>query len=75
MLLDACKPFIQYITSNGTTIGFTVSSILNICDVPIPVTIAKTLTDTRGFVTEQLGGDPMTIWVKLDGEALSFTFL
>lgn len=75
MLLDACKPVVEYSTSNGAIRGFTVScGTTNSCEVPIPVTLGKKLADTKGFVTEQIGSDPMTLWVKLDGEAVSFAF-
>jgi hypothetical protein len=74
MLVDACKPIIQFTATQGKISGFTVSSNSNFCEVPIPVTVAKHLSDTKGFVTEQLGSDPMTLWVKLDGEAISFEF-
>jgi hypothetical protein len=74
MLLDACKPIIQFTTTGGKVSGFAVSCNSNTCQVPIPVTVARNLSDTKGFITEQLGSDPLTLWVKLDGEPVSFTF-
>lgn len=73
MLLDACQPFIQYSNNDGIISGFTVlCGTNNTCEIPIPVTTAGSLVDTKGFATEQIGTDPMTVWVKLDGEPISF---
>ncbi|RDW68152.1 hypothetical protein BP6252_09548 [Coleophoma cylindrospora] len=75
MLVDACNPIVEYSTSNGAINGFTVSCDTDsFCDVPIPVTVGQKLADTKGFPTEQIGSDPMTVWVKLDGTPISFAF-
>ncbi|KAL3422766.1 hypothetical protein PVAG01_06923 [Phlyctema vagabunda] len=56
-----------------TVNGVTVSTTGNTCSVPIPVTVPGTVTSTQGFQTEQLGNDPLTIWVKMAGSPVSFT--
>jgi hypothetical protein len=78
MTKDQCNPSTQLIFStsgNSTTItGFTVSATNNICAAPIPVTIpAGNVTDLQGSTTEQIGNDPLTIWVTLSGAAKTFT--
>lgn len=80
---DHCRPYIQFTTSsvsggnstNASITGFTVyATTSNACDVPIPVTIPSGVKDTLGNRIEQIGTDPATLWVKLDGTPLSFTF-
>ena len=39
----------------------------------LQITVPGTVTDTQGFTTEQLGSDPLTIWVTLSGSPVSFT--
>lgn len=74
MILDACKPVIQYtMSSNKTLTGFTVvAATSNVCEVPIPVTVPGKVVDTKGFRVEQVGTDPMTLWIKLDGTPSAF---
>ena len=78
MTKDQCQPTTQLlynVNGNTTTItGFTVGAAGNTCSVPIPVTIpGGTVTDLQGSMTEQIGNDPMTLWVTLSGAAKSFT--
>ena len=74
---DQCKPNLRYFfdtTNNVTKItGFEVSASGNTCSLSIPVTIpVGTVTSLQGATTEQIGNDPLTIWVPLSGQAKRF---
>jgi hypothetical protein len=78
MTRDNCAPKVAltYTVAAGVTkiSGFTVSCTNNNCAVPIPVTIPSgTVTSLQGSTTEQIGSDPMTLWVTLSGAAKTFT--
>ena len=79
---DQCNPTTELIfNSNGTIgsvpteiTGFTVGCTNNTCPAPIPVTIPfGNVTDLQGSTVEQIGNDPMTIWVTLSGKPVTFT--
>ena len=72
---DQCAPYIRWtMSSNSSQItGFDVlAATNNMCAVTVPVTVPKAVKDTKGFYTEQLGNDPLTIWVGLSGETVHF---
>src|SRR5580704_15241651 len=78
MLKDQCNPNTKLIFSkSGTTTtitGFTVGATGNTCSVPIPVTLPSgTVTSLQGATTEQIGNDPLTIWVTLSGQPVTYT--
>ncbi|KAJ5730539.1 uncharacterized protein N7483_005047 [Penicillium malachiteum] len=70
---DACGYAVSYTTANQKITGVTVSATGNTCSEPIPVTFPVAPTNTQGFTTEQLGSDPLTVWVELTGSPVSFT--
>jgi len=71
---DACGYSISWNVNAGQITGVTVSSNNgNTCNSPIPVTFPATPTSTQGFQTEQIGGDPLTVWVSLTGSPVTFT--
>ncbi|XHG09471.1 hypothetical protein AWENTII_012527 [Aspergillus wentii] len=70
---DACGYALSYATSNQKITGVTVSATGNTCSTPIPVTFPVAPTSTQGFTTEQLGSDPLTVWVTLSGSPVTFT--
>lgn len=70
---DACGYSLSYTTQDQKITGVTVSATGNTCSDPIPVTFPVTPTSTQGFTTEQLGSDPLTVWVPLSGSPVSFT--
>jgi hypothetical protein len=86
MARDACIPYIQVVTAEGGDVtgnstssdatamqitGFRVGAQTeNNCDVYVPVTVPGKLKDTQGWRVEQLGSDPLTVWVKLDGDVI-----
>jgi hypothetical protein len=78
MAKDMCNPTTQllFTTANNVTqvTGFVVGANGNTCSVPIPVTLpGGTVTDLQGSTTEQIGNDPLTLWVTLSGVAKTFT--
>ncbi|KAH0537520.1 hypothetical protein FGG08_005695 [Glutinoglossum americanum] len=76
MARDGCLPNVQYQidTTAKTITGLVVSTTGNTCGAQIPITVGTNVTDTHGFMTEQLGNDPTTIWVNMTGSPVSFTF-
>lgn len=78
MAKDQCNPTAQLIYSgsgNATAItGFVVDATNHACSVPIPVTLpGGSVTDLQGSTTEQVGNDPLTLWVTLSGTPKTFT--
>jgi hypothetical protein len=70
---DACNYSLSYATSNQQITGVTLSADGNSCSSPIPVTFSAPPTSTNGYPTEQVGSDPLTVWVSLSGSPVSFT--
>ncbi|RAL02971.1 putative extracellular serine-rich protein [Aspergillus ibericus CBS 121593] len=70
---DACNYSLRHTFSNRQITGVTVAATGNTCSVPIPVTFPVAPTSTQGFTTEQIGNDPLTVWVQLSGSPVSFT--
>ncbi|PQE12581.1 hypothetical protein CJF30_00002459 [Rutstroemia sp. NJR-2017a BBW] len=75
MTRDACKPGLTYeIDATAATItGVTVTSNGNTCSVPVPVTLPGAVTDTQGATSEKVGNDPLTLWVPLKGQPVTYT--
>ncbi|EPS44709.1 hypothetical protein H072_1293 [Dactylellina haptotyla CBS 200.50] len=78
MARDQCGYNITWNTSTDqkTIVGFTVGSgTTNKCSVPIPVTIpvGNSITNVGSYKTEQIGNDPLTLWVTLSGAVKTFT--
>ncbi|KAH8591153.1 hypothetical protein B0O99DRAFT_551159 [Bisporella sp. PMI_857] len=72
---DLCAPVLTYSTDSSaqTITGITLQANGNACDTEIPVTVPGSVTNTQGYRTEQVGNDPLTIWVGLSGAPVSFT--
>jgi hypothetical protein len=72
---DACQPTLSWLldTTAKTITGVSVTAADTACSETVPVTFPGTVTDEQGFTTEQLGSDPLTIWVKLSGTPVTFT--
>lgn len=70
---DACGYSLTWITEGQKITGATVSATESSCGSPIPVTFPSAPTNTQGFETEQVGNDPLTVWVQLSGSPVSFT--
>lgn len=73
---DGCQPKMQWTRAGRQITGIQVTcNNQNICDVPIPVTLPLGVTtNTQGYQTEQIGNDPLTIWVPLQGAPVNFVF-
>jgi hypothetical protein len=73
---DECGPKLDYnykVTGNKKRItGVTVKSKDNACGTQIPVTFPGPVKDKKGFRSEKIGTDPLTIWVELKGNAVEF---
>ncbi|PYH41936.1 putative extracellular serine-rich protein [Aspergillus saccharolyticus JOP 1030-1] len=70
---DQCGYALSYVISNQQITAVTVSATGNTCSEPVPVTFPVAPTSTQGFTTEQLGSDPLTVWVQLSGSPVTFT--
>ncbi|GLB04013.1 hypothetical protein AtubIFM57258_009729 [Aspergillus tubingensis] len=70
---DACNYSLRYTISDHKITGATLSATDNTCNATIPVTFPVAPTNTQGFTTEQVGSDPLTVWVQLSGSPVSFT--
>lgn len=73
MARDACSYGLTYAVTSGSITGVTVTANGNTCGTSIPVTVPGKVTDTQGFTTEQIGSDPLTIWVQMSGSPVTFT--
>jgi hypothetical protein len=75
MTRDQCNYTMTNTFSGSSITGFTVSAptVNNKCAAPIPVTIPGALYDNGiHYNTEQIGSDPLTVWVDLNGRAVDF---
>lgn len=76
MTRDQCNPTTRLIYSaDGTQIiAVEVGADGNTCSAPVPITIPSgTVTSLQGSTTEQIGGDPLTVWVTLSGNTKVFS--
>ncbi|QKX57460.1 uncharacterized protein TRUGW13939_04573 [Talaromyces rugulosus] len=73
MARDACGYRLSYTISDNKITGVTVTANNNTCSTPVPVTFPVAPTSTNGYTTEQVGDDPLTVWVPLSGSPVSFT--
>jgi hypothetical protein len=75
MQRDNCAPKLQFnVNPTAKTItGVTLTTTGNTCGTKVPITVPGTVTNTQGFTTEKIGGDPLTIWVQLNGVPVTFT--
>ncbi|KAH6665167.1 hypothetical protein B0J14DRAFT_236103 [Halenospora varia] len=72
---DACSYQMVYGLTGQTITSVTVSapSVGNKCAASIPVTVPGSVSGDRGFVSEKLGSDPLTVWVELKGKEVTLT--
>jgi hypothetical protein len=74
---DLCRPSLTYTTSDsGASIeSFNVYTANgNNCKTPIPVTVPVATSSTTGATKEQLGSDPLTLWVTMSGAGRNYKF-
>ncbi|KAF2853422.1 hypothetical protein T440DRAFT_305819 [Plenodomus tracheiphilus IPT5] len=74
---DLCRPSMTWTSSaNGANIEsvnvYTAGG--NNCKTTIPITVPGTVASTTGATKEQLGSDPLTLWVTMSGASRSYMF-
>ncbi|KAF2468683.1 putative extracellular serine-rich protein [Lindgomyces ingoldianus] len=73
---DECLPNLTYqLSSDRKTItGVTVNAANAKCSTPIPLTVPSGVASAASATKEQVGKDPLTLWVTLGGSAKSYSF-
>jgi hypothetical protein len=70
---DQCSPVLtwNYSDDGKSVVSVTVGTAMgNKCNTPIPVTVPSNVRSVpQGARKEQIGSDPLTVWVKLNGQA------
>ncbi|KAF2638315.1 hypothetical protein P280DRAFT_81219 [Massarina eburnea CBS 473.64] len=74
---DLCRPSLTWkVSADGSGIesitAYTAGG--NSCGTPIPITVPSTPSNTTGATLEQVGTDPLTLWVTMSGNAQRYTF-
>jgi len=46
----------------------------NICETTIPITVPVAVSNTAGATQEQVGSDPLTLWVTMTGASRAYQF-
>jgi hypothetical protein len=74
MIRDNCKGELSYTldASAKSITAVTVTTTGNTCAAPIPVTFPGTVVSQQGATPEQLGTDPLVLWVKMTGSPVTF---
>jgi hypothetical protein len=73
--LDECRPNMAYQLSDDRTsiTGVIVNAANARCTTGIPVTVPVQVTSANSATKEQLGKDPLTLWVSLGGSRKTYT--
>ncbi|KAH7354667.1 hypothetical protein BKA65DRAFT_496769 [Rhexocercosporidium sp. MPI-PUGE-AT-0058] len=77
MVRDNCSPNVALVygdtNTTKTITGVTVTTTDNLCGVEIPVTLPGPVIATQGRIgrSEQLGSDPLTIWLTMTGSPVT----
>lgn len=72
---DECAPNLVYtLADNRKSItSVTVGAANANCGTSIPVTVPSAITTASGATKEQVGKDPLTLWVSLGGNKKTYT--
>lgn len=74
MTRDLCTPKMTWTISNSKITGVTVTANGNTCSQQIPVTVPGPVSNAPASAKkEQIGSDPLTVWVTLSGQPVSLT--
>ncbi|KAJ9624482.1 hypothetical protein H2203_005217 [Taxawa tesnikishii (nom. ined.)] len=75
MARDNCNPNLTYMySSDGTRItAVTVTASGNTCSAPIPVTLPTSASSTGTVARDQVGSEPLIVWVTLSGSPVTLT--
>ncbi|KAF1812708.1 hypothetical protein P152DRAFT_396947 [Eremomyces bilateralis CBS 781.70] len=75
MARDRCNPNIawNYSSDGSQIVGATLTTTGNRCGKPLPVTFPGPVTSNNGGRAEQIGSDPLTVWVTINGSPVTFT--
>jgi hypothetical protein len=74
---DLCRPSMTWQTSAD---GKSIESVTvyaaggNKCSTTIPITVPAAVSSTTGATKEQLGTDPLTLWVTMSGASRTYKF-
>ncbi|KAF1943568.1 hypothetical protein EJ02DRAFT_343048 [Clathrospora elynae] len=74
---DLCRPSMTWNTSAD---GANIESVNvytaggNNCKTTIPITVPGVISNTTGATQEQLGSDPLTLWVTMSGASRQYKF-
>ncbi|KAF2268322.1 hypothetical protein CC78DRAFT_576331 [Lojkania enalia] len=74
---DLCRPSLTWTTSLD---GKSIESISvytaggNKCGTTIPITVPAAVSSSTGATKEQLGSDPLTLWVTMNGASRTYKF-
>jgi hypothetical protein len=74
---DLCRPSMTWTTSSD---GANIESVNvytaggNNCKTAIPITVPVAVSSATGATKEQLGSDPLTLWVMMSGASRQYKF-
>lgn len=72
---DECRPNLVYQLSDDrkSITGVSVNAANGKCSTSIPVTFPSPVASAASATKEQLGNDPLTLWVSLGGSAKTYS--
>ncbi|KAE9978646.1 hypothetical protein Vi05172_g3830 [Venturia inaequalis] len=76
MTRDQCSPYLvlNHSEDGGSVVSVTVNTNINgnKCSTPLPITVPNGVgAIPKGATREQVGSDPLTVWVKLTGQPVT----
>jgi hypothetical protein len=72
---DLCRPSMTWTTSAKGDEIETINIYTgtgNRCGTPIPITVPSGVASNTGATNEQLGSDPLTLWVTMSGASRQY---
>lgn len=73
MTRDLCNYTMSYNMdfSSKVITSVTAKAPNNVRPAPMPVTVPGSVKDVKGIKSEQIGSDPLTVWVALNGSPVT----